>query len=1279
MASNIKKLLPTDIISDSMDKINSNFDILSAYNISSDKSLMKYYNMIDELAKKIDITESYINIEFEKIRGDIKEYNLDMSSIYQTAEMIQSTVSSLNDKFDGTVDKIQSQFTQTAESINSVVQSYRDENDTRYDAITKILDGFQDQIDGNIETWYYKGEPKLNNEPVKTWIKDVANEEEKNKIYEKHQGDLYYDRVTGWAYRFFKGKDGYVWTLIRDTAISKMLAELGQKAKIFTSQPTPSYNVGDMWITEEKDLFVCIKEKESGTFDKNDWEYATRYKADLDDFKEKYQTDKKDFQNQIDGKIQYWFQKDDPSVKWKDDNERSKHINDLWYDTGKGITKVYTKTDTGYEWQKTTDKDLSDLAQSAKDGNITIFYGDAKFGDNRKVISPAGYKKGDLWYDCTYPVGTTLTNNDNKYYHDTLRCQTTQGDSDFAIEHWVPIEGGDRAFSRISHDVDSINLEVYGSSEDGKDSLRSLITQRVTVGDFESAKTEITNQITTDKGEILAKFDSYATNDKVNGVQESVSLLENKIEKDNETITANLNLKASSSELDKTNTALANLQTRVGTTETTLTQQATEIGDVKTAVGKLESAIGSGESGSETSVTAALKVLTEKDKDHDSAISSLQSSVKKNGEDIASAKIDISANKDNITGLVDSIAEVKTTADNAASKLELKSVSDKANANETSISNLTTEIKGEDGKSGLKAGLENAVSRIGANETSISGLSAKIGDDSSGIISQINAQATDIAGVKTAQTTMQSSIDDHTASIKTMVTKDEMNSAISSITLDADRININAEHKLSIKSDGLFELISTNCTIDDQGNIIAKNANISGNITTNSLSASSGSRTTTINGDEFKISSTGIVDSSISITIIQDMSKITGATDAPDDLKTATNVPTLCMTYNGKKYYMWPGAWKALSSGSDNVNWSNTKLFSDNGYVSMNGYRLVSSVSDITNMLKNVTPSANNVAQYFIKNIVSIFNSASNINVSNAFMCTKMTGYNAFGTKKSSSTSETYNFAPSVKKLSDVEGTDSVWTNVTTFYSSIKTGSYVTLGKQCASVFVQQAYDAISTSGNNLYSACSSLGMNLMDEGYVIDTSGLAANILYSGTSASSGKYNIYYSDQINKSFSLDMYSILKNDIGTASGSTSDEKTITQFMNCSGSAITSTKGNQEVIVCVYPICPLSLGSVGSASSYLYTMMSSISRSGLTSTWSGTSGLDPVGGGTSSNGEYERSYYVSYEVSSVPSTSTERIELFANLISGLISPFTVTISGSGLDSSTLRLFNFPARD
>ena len=143
MANNIKKLLPTDIISDSMDKINSNFDILSSYSVFSDKSLTEYYKKIDDLVNqisgKVDLSESRLNIEFEKIRGEIKDYNDDASSINQTADMIQSTVSSLNKKFDGTVEKMQSQFTQTANNINSVVQSYRDENKADYDAINMVL------------------------------------------------------------------------------------------------------------------------------------------------------------------------------------------------------------------------------------------------------------------------------------------------------------------------------------------------------------------------------------------------------------------------------------------------------------------------------------------------------------------------------------------------------------------------------------------------------------------------------------------------------------------------------------------------------------------------------------------------------------------------------------------------------------------------------------------------------------------------------------------------------------------------------------------------------------------------------------------------------------------------------------------------------------------------------------------------------------------------------------------------------------------------------------
>ena len=758
MANNIKKLLPTDIISDSMDKINSNFDILSSYSVFSDKSLTEYYKKIDDLVNqisgKVDLSESRLNIEFEKIRGEIKEYNDDVSNINQTAEMIQSTVSSLNKKFDGTVDIIQSQFTQTKDNISSVVEKYRDDSKADYNAIQKVLDGFQDQIDGNIETWYYDGEPTLNNEPVMTWIKDASNEEEKNKIYEKHQGDLYYDRITGFAYRFFKDGDVYGWKLIRDHEISEMLGKINQKSKIFTSTPESPYNVGDMWIDTDKDLFVCIKKRDSGLWSRDDWNYATRYKADLDDFKNKYQTDKNDFQNQIDRKIQYWFQDDDPAFDWTTDDEREKHINDLWYNTKQGITKVYVKTDSGYEWRETTDRNLEDLAQSAKDGNITIFYGEYGEGNDDEGnprVKPSGYKRGDLWYNCTYPTGTKLMDKNNKYYHDTLRCQVEQDDSSFAIEHWVPINGGDMAFSRISQNVNDINLEVYGSSEDGKDSLRTLINQRTTVEELEEAKTSITNKIDTEKSTILAKFESYATNDKVGGIQ--------------------------------------------------------------SAVNELNTQINEGDS----SIVSTLSQIVTKDKEHDIAISSLQSS-----------------------------------------------------------------------------------------------------------------------------------IDGHTASIKTMVTKDEMNSIISNITLDADRININADHKLSILTNGAFELSSDNCSIDATGKLWARNAEISGDITTSQLIATSasGNRKTTINANSFEITSTGDTTSSLSITIIDDMSTVEGYDSAPDELKSAKNVPTLCMEYGEKKYYLWPGAWKSISSGNTTT-WESFEFFKHNTYKSLGDYRLVSYLSEL--------------------------------------------------------------------------------------------------------------------------------------------------------------------------------------------------------------------------------------------------------------------------------------------------------------------------------------------
>lgn len=82
--------------------------------------------------------------------------------------------------------------------------------------IDTALSNIQDQIDGNIETWFYDPEPTLDNEPAINWNTPTEKD--------KHLGDLYYSG-EGKAYRFQKDGDNYIWKLIQDTDITKALEE----------------------------------------------------------------------------------------------------------------------------------------------------------------------------------------------------------------------------------------------------------------------------------------------------------------------------------------------------------------------------------------------------------------------------------------------------------------------------------------------------------------------------------------------------------------------------------------------------------------------------------------------------------------------------------------------------------------------------------------------------------------------------------------------------------------------------------------------------------------------------------------------------------------------------------------------------------------------------------------------------------------------------------------------------------------------------------------------
>lgn len=169
------------------------------------------------------------------------------------------------------------------------------------EALTKDIGSLQDQVDGNITTWFYSGVPTLENEPAIDWTTD--NE----KI--KHIGDLYYDQDTGYAYRFNydNSTNTYTWLKITDSDVTEALAlansaqdTADRKRQNFVVTPYTPYDVGDFWIKDNKDLYRCQTKRTSGDFNSSDWckatdysndDYAKQVEAVLNDFKTTVETD----------------------------------------------------------------------------------------------------------------------------------------------------------------------------------------------------------------------------------------------------------------------------------------------------------------------------------------------------------------------------------------------------------------------------------------------------------------------------------------------------------------------------------------------------------------------------------------------------------------------------------------------------------------------------------------------------------------------------------------------------------------------------------------------------------------------------------------------------------------------------------------------------------------------------------------------------------------------------------------------------------------------------
>lgn len=283
-------------------------------------------------------------------------------------------------------------------------------NDFTSNIYNPMISSLQKQIDGQIETFYYDYEPTLNNVPAKEW-----DTEEKKTA---HEGDLFYWKSKGYAYRFQKDGSAWNWQLVQDTDITLAMQKAAEakdtadsKRRVFTATPYPPYDVGDLWVgNDTSDLMRCQRSRQSGAYDSSDWIKAVKYTDDseLNNFiYTDYAETLVEISNSIDKKAETWFQATDPAANWTTDELKAQHKGDLWNNTENQKTYIYN----GSAWQEMTSTPPQAVFD-AIDGKAQIFV--------KQPTTP--YDVGDLWFDSSSA--------------DIMTCTTARESGNFNAADW---------------------------------------------------------------------------------------------------------------------------------------------------------------------------------------------------------------------------------------------------------------------------------------------------------------------------------------------------------------------------------------------------------------------------------------------------------------------------------------------------------------------------------------------------------------------------------------------------------------------------------------------------------------------------------------------------------------------------------------------------------------------------------------------------------------------------------------------------------------------------
>ena len=251
------------------------------------KIKLEHGNQATDWTPAPEDVEDYANTKATEAQNAATEYALAQANLVRT-ETEAYTDGLVSAEEQARIDEAAAKLAQAkeyaeikaTEAQNAAVSHADSIVNTFASALNNDISNLQSQIDGSITTWFYTVPPTLLNEPAKDWnTVDLKN---------AHLGDLYYDTLTGYSYRWQVSSGNYNWQILTDTDVTKALADAAKaqdtadgKRRVFSSQPTPPYDINDLWVQGSGgDIMKCIVEKAVGVHSASDWQKASKYTDD---------------------------------------------------------------------------------------------------------------------------------------------------------------------------------------------------------------------------------------------------------------------------------------------------------------------------------------------------------------------------------------------------------------------------------------------------------------------------------------------------------------------------------------------------------------------------------------------------------------------------------------------------------------------------------------------------------------------------------------------------------------------------------------------------------------------------------------------------------------------------------------------------------------------------------------------------------------------------------------------------------------------------------------